>query len=141
MAVVYKTEARWSEHPLTIECAESGGSAAYRGMTPAGDYPASDGGLVAGISRFAADEGDQMTIHNDDEALVELSGTVTVGALLQFDTAGKAKAATAATVTGDTGADAHASAHIVAGGYLPQYAGWYAVDGGDADSIIRARKI
>jgi hypothetical protein len=141
MSVVYETEARWSGAPLSIECAESGGVAAYRGVAPAGDYPASNGALVAGITRMAYAEGEQMAIHNDGEALVELGGTVSDYAPIQFDTAGKAIAATALAITGDTGADAHATAHLEAGGILPQYAGWYVVTGGDSGSIVRARKI
>jgi len=110
----------------------------------AGDYPAANGKAL-GVSGDAGESGESIPVITHGVVLVEASGAISVGGAVAADTSGKAKAATAVSITVPSGAtpvtsDAAQPNLVEAGGVLPQAVNGYALDEAAADGdLIRVR--
>lgn len=104
--------------------------------------PCAANAKALGVVDVATGACDPAPVMTSGIALVRLGGTVSKGAPLASDAAGKAVAASAAAATVPSGSTAVLSSAVqpemaMAGGYLPQAINGYALEDGASDDIIR----
>ena len=126
-------------HRENITITESGGVTKHLAVTAAGDYPASEGGVIAGILEHDADENDICQIITHGSALWVTGENVTAGARLLAGADGKAYNADAASVVLASGSDSPdlTGSHTFSGGYLPQYIVGIALTSADSGERVR----